>query len=63
VEIPKLKILIYGGAFDEIMLFSAEDLQVFIKIFGLKNLNDLSQNVQLTTKNETVKKSIEELKY
>lgn len=63
VEIPKLKILINGGAFDEIMLFLAEDLQMFRKMFGLNGLNDLSQNVKLTTKNETVQKSIEELKY
>ncbi len=61
--IAKIKVLINGGAFDEIMFFSAEDLQLFKMIIGNEGFKNLAENVKLTSKNEIIQKSIEELKF
>lgn len=61
--ISKIRVLINNGAFDEVRFFSAEDLHAFLKIAGLKSLKKLSQKIKLTSDNETILKSIDELKF
>ncbi len=61
--IAKTKVLIESGAFDEIILFSAEDLQSFRMIVGNKSFKGLAEIVKLISKIETVQKSIEELNF
>ena len=61
--IAKTRILINGGAYDEIMFFSVEDLQIFKLIVGQKSFNELAQDINLVTSDKIVQKSIEELKF
>lgn len=62
-DLLKIRILINSGAIDEVNFYSGEDLFDFLQIAGIPSLKDLSKQINFTSKNETILKSIEELKF
>jgi uroporphyrinogen-III synthase len=62
-EVARMKAFIYGGAIDEIMLYSPEDFEALKNILEENRFSSISEIVKISSQNETILNSIAEITY